>query len=220
MLRHRAFKMQLLALLQTICYQSVMSLCQNEISTNYQKLHVPLVFVIYDSATVRMCLRVGLQHVSNALLTCAGLRQPRRPCWSGSLPWTVWEPTLSVCEICFLFSWLVRGISCSCNALWFVESAVSCPFLLCLGFLLGWVVRTKWGLLAMLFNSPSNWHQNLNLFANVALCFAENSSTWLHVFAFFWHVNWNMTNTQLNNQTEKCNGLCQCVFFFLTVKVI
>lgn len=143
MLRHRAFKMQLLALLQTICYQSVMSLCRNEISTNYQKFHVPLVFVIYDSATVRMCLRVGLQHVSNALLTCAGLRQPRRPCWSGSLPWTVWEPTLSVCEICFLFSWLVRGISCSCNALWFVESAVSCPFLLCLGFLLGWVVRTK-----------------------------------------------------------------------------
>lgn len=36
-----------------------------------------------------MCsLNVHVPHVSNAPLTCARLRQPRGPGWSGSLPWT------------------------------------------------------------------------------------------------------------------------------------
>lgn len=81
--------------------------------------------------------------------------------------------------------------------------------------------EAKWGLWEMLSNS---WETDTKFWISLqALAFcscAGNSSPWLHVFAVFWHVHWNMTNIQPNNGMEKCTVYCQCIFFFRTVRVI
>lgn len=86
---------------------------------------------------VCMCLCVGLWHLrdepSLRSARCASPQDPARDKegWIASLN-CVEAKMKSV--FCFL-GLLEVHISCSCNALWFVESAVSCLFVLRLGFL-------------------------------------------------------------------------------------